>query len=39
MNEPRMGPSSVPAPPTMGRMMISTDSGMPNTAFGWSEKR
>src|SRR6266545_1171109 len=39
MNEPKMGPSTVPAPPTMGRMMISTDNGMPKTALGWSEKR
>ena len=39
MNEPRTGPSTVPAPPTMGRMMISTESGMPNTEFGCSEKR
>ena len=30
---------TVPAPPTMGRMMISTESGMPNTEPGWSEKR
>src|SRR5713101_260909 len=39
MKEPRRGPSTVPAPPTMGRMMISTESGIPKTAFGWSEKR
>src|SRR6266436_2908532 len=39
MNEPRSGPSTVPAPPTMGRMMISTDNGIPKTALGWSEKR
>jgi len=34
-----MGPRSVPAPPTIGRMMISTDSGMPKSVLGWSEKR
>ena len=34
-----IGPSKVPAPPTMGRITISTDSGMPNTALGWSENR
>ena len=38
MNEPRMGPSSVPAPPMIERITISTDSGMPNTAPGCSEK-
>jgi hypothetical protein len=39
MKEPRMGPSTVPAPPTMGRMMISTDSGTPKTVLGFSENR
>ena len=38
MNEPRIGPSSVPAPPMIARITISTDSGIPNTAPGWSEK-
>jgi hypothetical protein len=38
MNEPTIGPSSVPDPPTIGRMMISTESGMPKTAFGWSDE-
>src|SRR5207249_5398206 len=37
MKEPRTGPSGVPAPPTMGRMMISTESGMPKSVLGWSE--
>jgi hypothetical protein len=39
MKEPTTGPSTVPAPPTMGRMMISTESGTPNTVFGCSENR
>src|SRR2546422_1153598 len=39
MKDPTTGPKSVPAPPTMGRMMISTESGMPKTVLGWSEKR
>src|SRR3989449_10582459 len=39
MKDPTTGPKSVPAPPTMGRMMISTESGMPKTVLGWSENK